>query len=170
MQDHFNDESSPLHWQTKELTECLRKDSTDITKVLRLLDAGVPVGSIVINKESFLTLAAFWGHDEVAKELITRGAPLNHQNIHGETALTQALSRNRRAITDMLVDAGANVLVHLPYKSKSFALHAAEEKGWTDIAKKIEVLMKKQLPTLIADTTTLRRGITPVRTRRFKAP
>ena len=61
-----------------------------------------------------LIAAAHLGHVEVVRELIAAGAPLNHVNNLGWTALIEAIilgdgGANHAAIVDMLVKAGADM-------------------------------------------------------------
>lgn len=166
MRDDFNNPASPLHQQTVELTQFLRRDRDciELPYVLRYLDAGVPADSVVINKETFLTIAAFWGHTEVARELIARGTPIDWQNIHGDTALTYALAHGRRDITGMLLDAGASVVLCSGPDPRS-TLQLAAKQGWSDVEERIKALMDVQLT---AETMTLKGDVKPLKALRLK--
>jgi ankyrin repeat protein len=155
MRDDFNDKTSPLWEATNAMTQALRHVGVRLGEVQRYLDAGVAMDAVVVNKETFLTLAAFWGHVEIAAELIKRGAPLDCQNIHGETALTYALDKGHKEIATMLLDAGANVLLRRSYSSAKSAMELAHAHGWTDVCEKIEALAQQQLPALAAAATVL---------------
>jgi uncharacterized protein len=69
-----------------------------------------------------LHLAAFFGHADVARELIARGAPLDVQakNDMSVTPLHSALAGRHNAIAEALIDAGANV-------------NAVQQGGWTPL-------------------------------------
>ena len=146
------------------MTEALRRNSVTLRDVQGHLDAGVPVDSVVINKETFLTLSAHWGHGEIVRELITRGAPLDWQNIHGDTALTYAIRRERLDITNMLLDAGASVVLCGAADPRS-PLQLAARNGWSDVEEKIKALMEVQLT---ADKMKLESDLKPLRALRLK--
>jgi ankyrin repeat protein len=170
MRDDFNNPAAPLHLETKSLTQSLRRDEAPrLSEVQRYLDQGVAVDAIVINKESFLTLAAFWGHADIAAELIRRGAPLDHQNHMGETALIHALRRGHKEIAVMLLDAGASVLRRGDQEWSYSVRSAAERHDWPDVMAKIEEKMAVQLPALAAEATVLQSALKPLPTLRFKA-
>lgn len=62
--------------------------------------------------------AAFWGNEEMVRELIARGADYNAQDNMGESVLHVALRCGRIQLVPILLQANAN-------------LHAADKTGWT---------------------------------------
>jgi len=83
-----------------------------------------------------LIAAAHLGHDEVVRVLIRAGAPLDHVNNLGWTALIESIvlgdgGKRHTATLKALVDAGANV--NLGDRSGTTPLALARGRGYTDM-------------------------------------
>jgi uncharacterized protein len=55
-----------------------------------------------------LMLSAYYGFDEVAKLLVSKGAKLDYQDNYGINALMRAVMYGFTDIADLLMEAGAN--------------------------------------------------------------
>ena len=88
-----------------------------------------------------LIAAAHLGHVEVVRTLIAAGAPLDHVNNLGWTALIESIvlgdggKRHTAVLTD-LVDAGANV--NLPDRAGDTPLVLVKKRGFGEMAKILE--------------------------------
>ena len=85
--------------------------------------------------------AAHLGHHEVVRELIGAGAPLDHVNNLGWTALIEAVilgngGRRHTETVRALVEAGADV--NLGDRSGVTALAHARQRGYTEITALLE--------------------------------
>jgi hypothetical protein len=88
-----------------------------------------------------LIAAAHLGHDEVVRILIKAGAPLNHINNLGWTALIEAVilgDGGKRHIETVraLIEAGANP--HIADRSRQTPLDHAQARGFDEIVKILE--------------------------------
>ena len=88
-----------------------------------------------------LIAAAHLGHDEVAKELIWAGAPLDHVNNLGWTALIEAVilgngGRRHTETVRALVEAGANV--NIADRNGVTPLVHARQRGYAEMAAILE--------------------------------
>jgi ankyrin repeat protein len=88
-----------------------------------------------------LIAAAHVGHVEVVKMLIAAGAPLNHVNNLGWTALMEAIvlgngGAKHTAIVRALVEAGADV--NIPDRQGQTPLQHARRRGYTEMARILE--------------------------------
>jgi hypothetical protein len=88
-----------------------------------------------------LIAAAHLGHVEVVRELIRAGAPLDHVNNLGWTALIESIvlgdgGRNHTDTLRALVEAGANV--NIPDGSGSTPLALARSRGYRDMVAILE--------------------------------
>ncbi len=88
-----------------------------------------------------LIAAAHLGHAEVVRRLIAAGAPLDHVNNLGWTALIEAVVLGdggpaHQATVAALVDAGADILI--PDRNGQTPLDLARARGYTAIAALIE--------------------------------
>lgn len=88
-----------------------------------------------------LIAAAHLGHDEVVRELIGAGAPLDHVNNLGWTALIEAVvlgdgGPRHRATVAALLDGGADPAI--PDRSGATPLELAQQRGFAEIAARIE--------------------------------
>jgi hypothetical protein len=88
-------------------------------------------------KGTALIAAAHLGHAEVVRMLIKAGAPLNHVNNLGWTALIEAVvlgdgGKRHIAVLKALVDAGADV--NLADRSGKTPLTLAKKHGYTEMA------------------------------------
>jgi ankyrin repeat protein len=88
-----------------------------------------------------LIAAAHLGHDEVVKVLIAAGAPLDHVNNLGWTALIESIvlgngGRRHVACLKALLDAGANP--NLPDRHGRTPLALARSRGFTQMISALE--------------------------------
>jgi ankyrin repeat protein len=88
-----------------------------------------------------LIAAAHLGHVEIVRALIAAGAPLNHVNNLGWTALLEAVvlgngGASHTAVVDALVQAGADFTV--PDRHGTTALGHARTRGYSQIARILE--------------------------------
>jgi len=106
------------------------------------LDAAIKLGNRATNVTSrydgtALIAAAHLGHVEVVRILIKAGAPLDHVNNLGWTALIESIvlgdgGARHTATLDALVEAGANV--NVADRQGMSPLHLAEGRGYRDMA------------------------------------
>lgn len=87
-----------------------------------------------------LIAAAHLGHAEVVRRLIAAGAPLDHVNNLGWTALIEAVvlgdgGRNHQEVVRALIDAGADA--HIADRNGATPLMLAEARGYLEIARLI---------------------------------
>ena len=85
-----------------------------------------------------LIAAAHLGHDEVVRRLIAAGAPLDHVNNLGWTALIEAVilgdgGANHIAVVKALIDAGADATI--ADRSSVTPLAHAQSRGYSEIAR-----------------------------------
>lgn len=81
----------------------------DLETVRTLLDAGVPVDAGNHYQVTALMYAAGWGHADVVRELLGRGADQGHvDNLYQADAMTWASSRGHVDAVGVLVEAGAD--------------------------------------------------------------
>ncbi|MFO1303291.1 MAG: ankyrin repeat domain-containing protein [Burkholderiales bacterium] len=106
------------------------------------LEAALKLGNRATNVTSrydgtALIAAAHLGHVEVVRILIKAGAPLDHVNNLGWTALIESIvlgdgGARHTATLDALVQAGANV--HIADRQGMSPLHLAEGRGYREMA------------------------------------
>jgi len=82
--------------------------SGDLTRLVEVLDAGVPVNLTNSAGDTLLILAAYHVHADVVKLLLERGADHARVNDKGQTALASAVFRQDRGIVSDLLRAGAD--------------------------------------------------------------
>ena len=110
----------------------------DVPTLRALLAAGASVKLVTsVYDGTALIAAAHLGHDGIVRELIRAGAPLDHVNNLGWTALIEAVilgdggSRHTETVR-ALVEAGANPKI--PDKNGMTSLQHAEARGYDSIA------------------------------------
>jgi ankyrin repeat protein len=110
----------------------------DVPTLKALLTSGASASLITsIYDGTALIAAAHLGHDGVVRELIRAGAPLDHVNNLGWTALIEAVilgdggPRHTETVR-ALVEAGANLKI--PDRNGVTPLEHAEARGYTSIA------------------------------------
>ncbi len=82
----------------------------DIEKVRQLLDSGVPVDTVNQYDVTALMYAAGWGHSDVVRLLIGRGADLAHRdNLYRANAMTWASQRGHPDVIVLLVEHGEDI-------------------------------------------------------------
>ncbi len=110
----------------------------DVPTLTALLASGASAKLITsIYHGTALIAAAHLGHDGVVRELIAAGAPLDHVNNLGWTALMEAVilgdgGRRHTATVRALVEAGADRTIS--DRSSKTPLQHAESRGFRDIA------------------------------------
>jgi len=130
----------------------LERDRYDIVTIAAVaddvgtLDVALAIGGKATNVTSrydgtALIAAAHLGHNEVVQRLIKAGAPLDHVNNLGWTALIESIVLGnggpRHVLTlKALVDAGANV--NLPDRNGMTPLHLAQANGYRTMATLLE--------------------------------
>lgn len=110
------------------------------------LETALAIGNRATNVTSrydgtALIAAAHLGHVEVVRILIRAGAPLDHVNNLGWTALIESIvlgdgGRRHTATLAALVDAGANV--NIPDRNGVTPLHLAQSNGYREMAALLE--------------------------------
>jgi ankyrin repeat protein len=115
----------------------------DDLPVLRLsLELGARPGNVTSRYDgTALIAAAHLGHDEVVRTLIRAGAPLDHVNNLGWTALIESIvlgdgGPRHAATLEALVEAGADV--NLPDRSGTTPLGLARGRGYREMVAILE--------------------------------
>jgi ankyrin repeat protein len=104
-----------------------------------LLACGASLESDMDDAESTpIQDAAAFGHLEIVKYLIEKGAKINATNFYNVTALLAAVNNNRVEVTNYLLEHGANFTI-CNSEGKT-ALMYAKEKGYTEIIKLLEAV------------------------------
>ncbi len=129
--------------------ENARYDAVTIAAVaddLDMLNAALAAGNRAdlitsIYDGTALIAAAHLGHAAIVQRLIEAGAPLDHVNNLGWTALIEAVvlgdgGRAHQATAQALLDAGADP--NIPDRSGATPLALARARGYGDMAKRIE--------------------------------
>jgi uncharacterized protein len=80
----------------------------DTPALARYVDAGVPVNLANDAGDSLLMLAAYHGHADTARALITRGADPGRANDRGQTPLAGAVFKREPEVVRALLDGGAD--------------------------------------------------------------
>ena len=112
--------------------------ANDVPMLKIALDGGCKATNITSPyKGTALIAAAHLGHGEVVRMLIKAGAPLNHVNNLGWTALIEAIvlgdgGKRHIAVLKALVEAGADV--NLADRSGKTPLMLAKKHGYTEMA------------------------------------
>ena len=84
------------------------------TTLAASLDAGVPVNLTNTNGDTFVMLAAYYGHEATVAELIERGADVDRHNNRGQAPLAGAVFKNETTIVELLLGADADPLAGSP--------------------------------------------------------
>ncbi|MEP6679332.1 MAG: ankyrin repeat domain-containing protein, partial [Betaproteobacteria bacterium] len=114
----------------------------DEATLATLLDAGASAKLVTSRYDgTALIAAAHLGHDGVVRALIRAGAPLDHVNNLGWTALIESIvlgngGPRHVATLKALVDAGANL--NLPDRSGATPLALARARGYGDMVTLLE--------------------------------
>ncbi|MDN5749614.1 MAG: ankyrin repeat domain-containing protein [Pseudonocardia sp.] len=72
------------------------------------VDAGLPVNLTNAKGDTFLILAAYYGHPGTVAALLARGADVTRTNDRGQTALAAATFKQAGESVTALLDAGAD--------------------------------------------------------------
>ena len=83
----------------------------DVSKVVRLLDEGMPVDIVDVIGRTALQLATYNSKTGVIHELLQRGANLNKQNRFGWTALHWSAKFNKTGAIQLLLLYGASTTI-----------------------------------------------------------
>jgi ankyrin repeat protein len=114
----------------------------DVETLRLLLKLGASAKAVTSRYDgTALIAAAHLGHEEVVKTLIAAGAPLDHVNNLGWTALIESIvlgngSRRHTETLRALIAAGANV--NLPDRNRRTPLALARSLGYTEMAQILE--------------------------------
>ena len=79
----------------------------DISTIKIHLDKGLDIDSVVMDGNTLLSAAAYFGHYDIVKLLVERGAEVNTTNVAGHTALTAARIGKHHSIEKLLKENGA---------------------------------------------------------------
>lgn len=101
--------------------------SGDAETLAAYIDAGVPVNLTNTNGDTLVMLAAYYGHEGTAVELIERGADVDRHNNRGQTPLAGAVFKNETAIIDLLLSADADPLAGSPSALETARFFEREE-------------------------------------------
>jgi len=116
--------------------------ANDVPMLKLAIEGGASAKNITsIYDGTALIAAAHLGHAEVVRTLISAGAPLDHVNNLGWTALIESIvlgdgGKNHTDTLDALVKAGANV--NLPDRSGVTPLRLANARGYNEMARILE--------------------------------
>ncbi len=116
--------------------------ANDLPTLKVALDVGCSAGNVTSRYDGTALIAAsHLGHVEIVRELIRAGAPLDHVNNLGWTALIESIvlgdgGPRHTATLKLLVDAGANV--NLPDRSGTMPLALARGRGYAEMVKVLE--------------------------------
>lgn len=80
----------------------------ETTKLMTLIDQGIPVDLTDSKGDTLLILAAYNGHNALVEALVGRGAQINRLNDKGQGALTCAVFRKNVELTRFLLSQGAD--------------------------------------------------------------
>jgi len=106
------------------LYKAARLGHSDIVRYI--LDCGCPVDTLLTSSSSSaLTLASEWGHLEVAKVLIDRGAKVDHVDGLGYTPLMYTASFGHLEIAKLFLRHSADVNLKTPPPASTTALMMA---------------------------------------------
>jgi ankyrin repeat protein len=114
----------------------------DVETLRLLLKLGASAKAVTSRYDgTALIAAAHLGHEEVVKTLIAAGAPLDHINNLGWTALIESIvlgngGRRHTETLRALIAAGANV--NLPDRNRRTPLALARSLGYTEMAQILE--------------------------------
>jgi ankyrin repeat protein len=116
--------------------------ANDLEGLKLALDSGASARNVTSRYDgTALIAAAHLGHAEVVKMLIAAGAPLNHVNNLGWTALMESIvlgngGSNHNATLKALVDAGADV--NIADRQGITPLQHARRRGYVEMARILE--------------------------------
>lgn len=116
--------------------------ANDVPMLKLALEGGTRAGNITSPYDgTALIAAAHLGHVEVVRTLIAAGAPLDHVNNLGWTALIESIvlgdgGKNHTATLEALVKAGANV--NIADRSGATPLTLAKRRGYAEMVRILE--------------------------------
>ena len=96
----------------------------DAAALAGCLDGGIPVDLANESGDTLLMLAAYHGHEETVRALLSRGADPGLPNEKGQTPLAGAVFKKEAGIVRALLDAGAD-----PHAGQPSAVDAARTFG-----------------------------------------
>jgi hypothetical protein len=79
-----------------------------VRELTSMLDHGLPVNLSDLKGNSLLMLACYHGHEELVRDLVSRGARVDEQNHRGQTPLGGAAFKGYAGIVQLLLEAGAD--------------------------------------------------------------
>ncbi|GAA4378684.1 ankyrin repeat domain-containing protein [Paeniglutamicibacter cryotolerans] len=80
----------------------------ETSKLMALIDQGIPVDLTDSKGDTLLILAAYNGHNELVEALVARNAEINRLNDKGQGALTCSVFRKNEPLTRFLLGRGAD--------------------------------------------------------------
>ncbi len=102
------------------LNASIHMQHRDVT--LQLIAAGADV-ALPSHGDTPLHYAARSGQIAVMQMLLANGAPVNHPNLHGSTALHEALANNQLESATVLFHAGANAQIRNNMGHSAYGIH-----------------------------------------------
>jgi ankyrin repeat protein len=81
----------------------------DVAALTSGIEAGIPVDLVDAEGNSYLMLAAYYGHAEAVAALLAAGANADRMNSAGQSPVAGAVFKRHREVVRLLVEAGADV-------------------------------------------------------------
>ncbi|CAB4058727.1 unnamed protein product [Lepeophtheirus salmonis] len=119
--------------RSKLFAAAWRGEAEDVRSILE--SGAVPVNITDTNSVTSLRFAAQYGHYNIAKYLLSKGADPNLRADDGYDPLLSAIGEGNKDMVILLVDHGADVNSRNKYTN---ALLFAEEKGHLELARLLE--------------------------------
>jgi ankyrin repeat protein len=99
----------------------------DTEALASYVDAGVPVNLTNDKGDTLLMLAAYHGHGDTVRALVTRGADPGRANDRGQTPLAGAVFKKEPDVVRALLDAGADPAAGTPSAEDTARMFGNEE-------------------------------------------
>ncbi len=139
----------------------------DMAKVKRLLQAGCKVTDVQYADSKYMPLhfAAMKGHEQLAREFIKLGAPVDARVSGGMSPLFLAAKYGKAGVVKLLLDKGANMFAR---DDNGFTvLHHAAGSGFREV---VQLLVDKGKATRVGFDVNVRvNGYTPLKMASFEA-
>ena len=131
-------QTTPLWANTRPISLYYAAELGDSTRVIHLLNQGVPIDEPDNKGRTALIYAASRGHLTIVKMLLARGANVHAEGQDQLSPLNAAIKRNHIDIVKLLLDAGVDI--HLSDLIGIKPLQIAVELGHTDM---VQMLLEK---------------------------